>query len=460
MGAVSEAYHTDLQAVAQSYKGYALDNEWVRGIMFQLIQGLGVGRHAYGLHHNDLLTLSNIRLKQIPHEAIGAKKWLCYELSECVFVIDPPNCRHHTAGKCKDCVDQPKCSAVLDEDGGLAADKLPNDGVDGLRVKLAGFGISALSKKSLEYWKKGYTFMNTNWNDDMEDVAVILCGMLQPKVANFDPKGADLCRQMRDGVYKTSPLLALRHPYFASLRTKDQVSPQKRNMYRYTPGCPAPKKDAMPGDDPFADKDGNGPEKEAGGSASGSGSGSGQPRFKTTDGSPATPLPPPPILPGPDGKCPACKCAAGGAGGKGGDPFNPFPSTSGCSSPGITPAPGDSGSGSDHKAKSTPDLPLIARVSPGTPWIKERRANGDVTVGWSPPSGGVSIVQRYNLEMDGVSVFSGLAGEFKMTNLHPSSCHRFSVSAFISNHWTPLSSTLHVGDCGLHVDEPHLQQTR
>ena len=272
MGAVGEAYSTDLQTVLQSYKGYAVDNEWIRGITFQLVHALGVGRHAYGLHHNDLSTTSNIKLKQFPLEGRGVKKWVCYELSECTFVIDPPNCRHHTAGLCKDCPVPAKCNAVLDEDGGLAADKLPNDGcaagqdesgegpapepeqpelrtswcidmntVDGMSVKLSGFLTSSLSKKALEYWKKGYTFMNTAWNDDMEDVAVILCGLAQPKIAHFDPRAEDLCLRMRAGEYRNSPLAALRHPYFAPLRSKDKVSPPKRNMYRYTPGCPVPK---------------------------------------------------------------------------------------------------------------------------------------------------------------------------------------------------------------------------
>ena len=62
-----EASGTNLQAVLNAYKDTALSNEFVRSIAFQLIYTLGVGRFAMGLHHNDLLTLTNIRLTQVIH---------------------------------------------------------------------------------------------------------------------------------------------------------------------------------------------------------------------------------------------------------------------------------------------------------------------------------------------------------------------------------------------------------
>ena len=88
MGTITEAISTDLEAYLDGFKGFAIDNEWVRGITFQLIHGLGVGNHAYGLHHNDLLTMSNIRLKQYPREAKGVRKYWCYKLNDLVLSGD------------------------------------------------------------------------------------------------------------------------------------------------------------------------------------------------------------------------------------------------------------------------------------------------------------------------------------------------------------------------------------
>tara|TARA_B100000795_G_scaffold267541_1_gene252565 strand:- start:4 stop:387 length:384 start_codon:yes stop_codon:yes gene_type:complete len=78
---IQETFTTDLQTVLDGFKGYALDNEWVRGVAFQLIQGIGVGFHTYGLHHNDLLTMSNIRFRQIPKKSVASKKYWCYDFN-------------------------------------------------------------------------------------------------------------------------------------------------------------------------------------------------------------------------------------------------------------------------------------------------------------------------------------------------------------------------------------------
>jgi hypothetical protein len=72
---IQETFTTDLETVLNGYKGFALDNDWVRGIIFQLIHGLGVGFHSYGLHFNDLLTMSNIRFRQIPKKTSASKKY-------------------------------------------------------------------------------------------------------------------------------------------------------------------------------------------------------------------------------------------------------------------------------------------------------------------------------------------------------------------------------------------------
>ena len=62
---IMETAGTNLLKIFNAYKDYALSMEFVRSIVFQLVYTLGVGRHAHGLHHNDLLTLSNIRFIQV-----------------------------------------------------------------------------------------------------------------------------------------------------------------------------------------------------------------------------------------------------------------------------------------------------------------------------------------------------------------------------------------------------------
>ena len=81
MGTIFEPTTVDLETFVNNFKGFALDNEWVRGIMFQLIHGIGVGHLRHGLHHNDLLTMTNIRLKQYPREAKVLES-TCYQVND------------------------------------------------------------------------------------------------------------------------------------------------------------------------------------------------------------------------------------------------------------------------------------------------------------------------------------------------------------------------------------------
>ena len=112
---------------------------------------------------------------------------------------------------------------------------IPADSVDGMQVKLHNFGTAVLKKKNIEFWKKGYTFPNLPWNDDLTDVAIVLCGYVASHMATFDLRGRDLCTKMKNGYYQENPLHALRHPYFDDYLTKEQMPLAERNNYIYTP---------------------------------------------------------------------------------------------------------------------------------------------------------------------------------------------------------------------------------
>lgn len=63
-----------------------------------------------------------------------------------------------------------------------------------------------MSKKSLEYWKKDYTFANTEWKDDLIDVAGILCDQFGPRMLDPDPLATAFCVTLRSGLYRSHPL--------------------------------------------------------------------------------------------------------------------------------------------------------------------------------------------------------------------------------------------------------------
>ncbi len=109
------------------------------------------------------------------------------------------------------------------------------DKVDGLQVKIYNYGAASLAKKAIQWWKKGYTFPNTPWYDDLQSVAVILCGYMAQHVSEFDVEGRKLCTRMRQGYYRENPLHALTHPYFSKLLEKDEIVMAQRNNYIYKP---------------------------------------------------------------------------------------------------------------------------------------------------------------------------------------------------------------------------------
>lgn len=76
----SETSQTDLSAIFASYaqQSDTLPGSWFRGILFQIIYSLSVARHAFGLHHNGLLTLSNVKVVQVPKGSPGYRQYDCY----------------------------------------------------------------------------------------------------------------------------------------------------------------------------------------------------------------------------------------------------------------------------------------------------------------------------------------------------------------------------------------------
>jgi hypothetical protein len=70
----------DLHSFLESYPQQAdsLPGPWFRGILFQLIYSLAVARHSFGLHHNGLLSLSNVKLVQVPKGSSAYRQYDCY----------------------------------------------------------------------------------------------------------------------------------------------------------------------------------------------------------------------------------------------------------------------------------------------------------------------------------------------------------------------------------------------
>ena len=517
----------------------------VRGIIFQLIQGIGVGYHSYGLHFNDLLTMSNIRFRQIPKKTALSRKYWCYDLNDIALSGDGcgqtsiddevPDCvnkepgdqagkegkegKEEEAGEAgeagkegdaeqtdstaasfletmadpittalpMDFTDSPykdsngglfTCTNGVDENNEMPADGLPTsecaalnspkkmgedgedgeqgedgdsnggaklrfkkakvqdaaaedgaanakkertswcieaDKVDGLQVKLYNYGAASLAKKTIQWWKKGYTFPNTPWNDDMQSVAVILCGYIAQHVRGFDAEGRKLCTLMRTGYYRENPLHALRHAYFQDFLTKDQVVLENRNNYIYKPT----KDCSCENNEKVGIKQRKTPKPcEV------------KPSSKTEDGVNEGQV----IMAKMFGKHGDDKRR------KEGEPVPPL---------------------DQDVVASTQLLDPPSAHSPMTPWIvmqtivdKDDQLTGD-------SSGTITISMRwqrfrkstlYNFMMDGVSVYTGANTAVTLNGLKQTKCYRFQVAAFGSTGWSSLSHALHVNDCGLRED--------
>jgi hypothetical protein len=216
---ITEHFGIDMGELIRSYKGLAVSNEFVKGIAFQLIHTLGVARDAFGLYHNDLLSLSaSLRMHQVMQPSPQAKEAWCYQLGkkeESTFIIHKDPCFVE-----KNYVEEVQGNGTSSQFQSITWCMSPDD-VDGLQLKLYNFASATLKKTSLEWWQRGFTFQNLPWGDDMKDVAIIICDLLGSKVAHLDALAIDLCTKAKNGDYYSNPLEALYHPYFDDYVTKN-----------------------------------------------------------------------------------------------------------------------------------------------------------------------------------------------------------------------------------------------
>lgn len=264
----TDTAQSDLATVLDAYSLPALPGAWFRGILFQLLYTLAVARHSFGLHHNGLLSLRNIKVQQVPHGSPAHRAYTCYTTTGQVIAGIPLRVRSQadrnawvsgrSASGALDFLYEPdpsksdtdacvrarraeKARAARAAAGLPAAPPPPLDGsgpsfnpvpiddrtswcvaaadVDGLRVKLHNFEASSLVRKQLEWWAEGHAFPNTAWRDDLKDLAAVFCAVAAEKVMGFEryAGGAakDLCAQMAAGAFARNPAAALRHALFA-----------------------------------------------------------------------------------------------------------------------------------------------------------------------------------------------------------------------------------------------------
>ena len=277
-----------------------------------------------------------------------------------------------------------------------------------MQLKLYNFGAASMAKKAIQWWKKGYTFPNTPWYDDLQSVAVVLCGYMAPHVAEFDPRGRDLCKQMREGFYRTNPLHALRHPCFEDYLKKKEVSIEERNNYVYKPS-----KDCSCDNEPGEKEKKKKKCKKKDGSKEEDGVDEGQQMIVRLKG-------------GKDKR------------GKEGDVV---PDVDAIKAPHLD--------NSDLMASPSAHSPM-------TPWIASQVAAPPTSAGASGGRIKVAInwkqfqgAELYNFMLNGVSVYTGPNTAVQLDNLVGAKCYRAQVAAFTKRGWTPLSHALHLNDCGM-----------
>jgi len=457
----------DLAQVLGAYKLPLLPPALLRGLLFQLIYALAVGRHAFGLHHNGLLSLSSVKVHQVPLASPNYRPFECYLVSPHVMAGLPLLVRRNGTGSPangKASGGEPaflwapgsEGDACSQQGSRVASAPVPADDrvdwcmpaaeVDGLRVVLHDYGAASLVRKQLEWWAAGYAFPNTPWRDDLHDLAVSLCGVGGERVAGFTTWAGgqlqDLCNRMAAGRYSSNPARALQHPVFtgdasaghAGYPMVAAVAPETRNLYAYTPATVPPPTPA-----------GAAAAKVSPAPAAG----------------PAVVQPPRP-QPGRDGAAPTTRNTTSG---RDGVPTTDGSSLSSASSGGMPAAanattPGTAARrGVDVSAMAT-QATMLAALTPARPWIARRDAS-TVTVAWAAvdtldalPS---AQPAAYNLLLDGVSAYSGsdTQHEVGLAAAMQTACLplpegglaslRFAVAAYYTGlGWTPLSEALDV----------------
>ena len=221
---------------------------------------------------------------------------------------------------------------------------------------------------------------------------------------------------MRSGYYRENPLHALKHPYFASLLGKEEITRENRNNYIYKPmldcSCKNNQKLHL---------------KQKTTAAACPPSKKNMPSSTTEDGVNEGQI----IM--------ARMFGQKDTRGKEGDPV-----------PVLDP----------DVVAFTNQLDPPSAHSPMTPWIGSlvlhNPKNGtemknrvdalvSVTIKWHA----FKDATLYNFMLDGVSVYTGANTAVSLDGLKKSKCYRFQVAAFGTHGWSALSHALHVNDCGL-----------
>jgi len=413
-----EAYSVTLADIMASYKDYALSVAFVRGVIAQLVQGLGVARAIFGFHHNDLLTLSNVRFRQIPRENPERKTHWCYQFTAEAFtrnddfshVGDPASVlptTNFTLGE----IDVGPDACDTSEKAMRAREQrkhrevwskcVPMDDVDGLLLQLHGLSSSSLVQTELAYWAKGFTFANTPWEDDMVSVGVIMCDMLGRRVAEWPKSGDALCEQMKNGTFANNPLLALKEPFFEDLPNSTSLPKDAVETYTYFPP-PSESNDATKKKKKNEEKNGD---KE--GKKNGTGSG---PDAKNDDGRRQK------------------------------EDASSAPEISA-----TTPSPAQQ---EQQPVTEKPDI--CARSRPSPPWVVSKDSDGSLHIEWNRRP----EAEVYELTLNGVSVYSGTGTEYKAAGVNLRKCYRFQVAYFsrasseaCEDGWSGQSPQLYVNDC-------------
>jgi hypothetical protein len=475
----TDAVQGDLARLLDSYKLPLLPPALLRGLLFQLIYALAVGRHAFGLHHNGLLSLSAVKLQQVPLASPAYRPYECYLVSPQVMAGLPVAVRRNATrpgprtASGKGATGDPAflwspgggedaCSRTGAPAAGGSASRaapapedrvswcVPASEVDGLRVVLHDFGAASLVRKQLEWWADGYAFPNTPWRDDLHDVAASLCGVGGERVSQFSTWAggqlADLCNRMAAGRYSANPARALQHPVFtgdpsvahAGYAVVADVDPLSRNLYAYTPATMAAPQSAD--NKPTA--------------------ASTPPRIGTAVVSP----------PRPASAGAAVNVSASSADQRSSQPPPQVTQSSATpSTPASAPAPSESHAGEsaalparrgiDVSAMAS-QASMLAALTPTRPWIARRDAT-TVSIAWSAMDTLETLPSAqpaaFNLLLGGVSTYSGpdTQHDVALAPAAQAACAggggggqgvlRFAVAAYYTGlGWTPLSDVLEV----------------
>jgi hypothetical protein len=440
----SDNWQASLEDILSAYRGAVLSEGFARGLMFQLIFALGSARHAFGFHHNDMATLSNVKLYQVPYGSLERQSYWCYttnpgalamlplifrdeaatgkdgkipgtrrrdRLYELIDGVDacatekpplPPRFQEEGAASllqeegAASLLQEEGAASLLQEEGAVARTSwcVPSAAIDGLRVVLSNFEVSSLTRTQLDWWRAGYSFPNTAWRDDLQDLAGTLCGRLSSLVEGGSKGLDELCERMRQGSYADRPLMALEHPWFSLYPKVLEVHPAKRQTFIYTPLTIAD----MPENQGLIKKGGAG----SGGSG-GAGSGS------------------------------------GGSRGKGS---------------------GDAERATRRSEKQRRKMygafaGLLGLLTPPPPWV-QLDDGSSMTLEWTAHKAPIRPLaptmpyapEAFGLLQDRISVYSGASYTFVVPSTPKTECHVFRVVAYYhALGWTPQSDPLYVGDC-------------